>query len=86
MALAATICVKMVELTLVKRILRKIAPMEPSTELCHEFAFVVHRLRRVSLAAETCRKCIDVARQRANAVQLDRRLRANVRIVHHPSP
>jgi hypothetical protein len=27
-------------------------------QICHEFAFVVHRLRRVMLAAETRRKCI----------------------------
>src|SRR5271165_684772 len=72
-ALATTICVKMVEQTLFKHILRKVAPIKPSTQLCHEFAFVVHRLRRISLAAETCRKCIDVGRQRANAGQLDRR-------------
>jgi hypothetical protein len=26
-------------------------------QLCEEFGFVVHRLRRVALAAETCRKC-----------------------------
>src|SRR5271163_3801316 len=86
MALATTICVKMIELTLVERILRKVAPIEPSTELCYEIAFVVHRLRRVSLAAETRCKCIDVGRQRANAGRLDRRHHATVRIDHHSSP
>src|SRR5271166_779600 len=85
-ALATTICVKMVEQTLFKHILRKVAPIKPSTQLCHEFAFVVHRLRRISLAAETCRKCIDVGRQRANAGQLDRRHRATVGVDHHLSP
>src|SRR5271169_1942819 len=53
MAWAATIRVKLAELTLVERILRKIAPMKPHAQLCHEFAFVLHRPRREALAAET---------------------------------
>jgi hypothetical protein len=44
MAWAATIRVKLAELTLVERILRKIAPMKPHAQLCHEFAFVLHVL------------------------------------------
>src|ERR1700722_6485723 len=86
MAWAATIRVKLAELTLVERILRKIAPMKPHAQLCHEFAFVSHRPRRESLAAETCRKCLDVDCQRANAGRLDRGHRATVKIDHHSSP
>jgi hypothetical protein len=86
MALAATIRMKLVELTLVERILRKIAPIKPHAQLCHEFAFVVHRPRREALAAETGRKCLDVDCQRAYAGRLDPRRRAIIEIGHHSSP
>src|SRR5277367_5570201 len=86
MAWAATIRVKLAELTLVERILRKIAPMKPHAQLCHEFAFVLHRPRREALAAETCRKCLDVDCQRAYAGRLGPRRRAIIGIGHHSSP
>src|ERR1700722_12028551 len=85
MAWAATIRVKLAELTLVERILRKIAPMKPHAQLCHEFAFVLHRPRRETLAAETCRKCLDVDCQRAYAGRLGPRRRAIIGIGHHSS-
>src|SRR6202453_2249511 len=86
MAWAATIRVKLAELTLVERILRKIASMKPHAQLCHEFAFVLHRPRREALAAETCRKCLDVDCQRAYAGRLGPRRRAIIGIGHHSSP
>ena len=69
-----------------ERILRKIAPMKPHAQLCHEFAFVLHRPRREALPAETCRKCLDVDCQRAYAGRLGPRRRAIIGIGHHSSP
>src|SRR6266404_98275 len=86
MAPAATGHMKMAELFLIECTLSRLAPVEPAAEICHDSAFIIHRPRGVTLAAEKRSKSLNVKCQRANAGPLASRHCSIIPIGHRPSP